>query len=72
MKYYIFKTPNDDQTEINYGFVPEDKISEGMKQYAFKVLTALPEVEEGSIISAYKLSYDEDTDIFRWVPNESI
>lgn len=67
MKYYIFKSA-DEANKISYGFIPEDKISEESKEFAFKVLDALPKpiesVNGDSLI--YRLSYNEETDVFFW------
>lgn len=66
MKYYVFQLIKDGIK--TYGFIPEDKIQEEAKEFAFKVIDSLPEPLEnvdGQQLT-YKLSYNENQDVFYW------
>lgn len=67
--YYVFQNTNE-EGYYTYGFIPEDKIAEEVKQFAFKVLDALPEVGPELDGQNYALDYNEAEDIFFWVAAE--
>jgi hypothetical protein len=74
MVYYIFKT--EESNPISYGYVPSDKVSEQDREQfensAFAILESLPPVPAGSETGRFSLDYNEETEEFFWVEQDSI
>lgn len=64
--FYIFQNISEVDGTYSYGFIPEDKIQEDSKQFAFKVIDVLPVVGPELDGIEYKLGYNELEDEFFW------
>jgi len=65
---YVFKNTDEETGIVSYGFIPQDKISDVTKEFAFKILNELPVAGDELSGKEYALDYNEAEDLFFWVP----